>query len=193
MKTIDVDRNSLKQRGGLTVRPVQSDDVAAILEIYRPYVENSAISFEDPCPSEAELKSRIAHTTARYPWFVAEIADRLVGYAYATQYRARAAYQWSVETSVYLHSDFAGLGIAHTLYEQLMLELRRRGFLVAYAVVSLPNDASVEFHERFGFAKLATFPRAGFKNGAWHDAGWWRYDIAPAFTPPDPLTIPDVT
>jgi len=151
------------------VRSATEADAAALLDIYRPFVERSAVSFETDVPSVDEFAARIA---AAHVWLVAEVDGACVGYAYGGPHRARAAYQWSVETSVYVHDDHHRRGIARSLYTELLAELERRGFCNAYAGTTLPNPASVAFHESFGFEPIGVFKKIGRKFGAWHDVAW---------------------
>lgn len=156
------------------IETATASDAEAIRAIYRPYVENSAISFEEELPSITEIQKRMQGEGGRYPWLIARDANRqILGYAYASQYRSRAAYRWSVETSVYVLKGMQRKGIARTLYEHLFKELRQRGFVHAIAVIAVPNPPSIEFHEAFGFKRLCRFPQAGFKLGQWVDVEWW--------------------
>ena len=107
------------------------------------------------------------------PWLVWEEDGRVLGYAYASGHRARAAYQWCVEVSVYVHPDARRGGIARRLYTELFERLREQGFYNAYAGITLPNPASVGFHEAMGFRPIGVYPKIGYKFGRWHDVGWW--------------------
>ena len=156
------------------IRAVRTEDAAEILAIYSPFITNTAVSFEYEVPSVDEISRRISDTTAKYPWVVWEENGRVLGYAYASSHRARPAYQWSVEVSVYLHPDARRKGIATLLYHDLFDQLRSSGFYNAYAGITLPNEASVGFHESLGFAPIGVYPRIGYKHGKWHDVGWWR-------------------
>jgi phosphinothricin acetyltransferase len=142
-------------------------------EIYRPYVETTAVSFELEVPSIEEFQQRISVAVEGWSWLVAEVDGRPVGYAYASAHRARAAYRTSVETSAYVHDDHQRRGIGRALYTQLLNELGERGFASAFAGITLPNDASVGFHESLGFEPIGVFPRVGRKFGAWHDVAWF--------------------
>jgi phosphinothricin acetyltransferase len=155
------------------IRAAIAADAAALLEIYRPYVETTAVSFELEVPSIEEFQRRIAVAVEGWSWLVAEVDGRQVGYAYASAHRAREAYRTSVETSAYVHEDYRRQGIGCALYTQLLNELTQRGFGSAYAAITLPNDASVGFHKSLGFEPIGVFPRVGRKFGAWHDVAWF--------------------
>lgn len=163
--------------GGKRVRPVTWDDADAIRRIYRPYVERSAVTFEERLPRTDRMRERIDRIAGTYPWYVYEKDGDVTGYAYACRHRDRAAYRWAVEVSAYVDERFHRAGIGRVLYETLLGELRARGFYRAYAVITLPNAPSVAFHEGFGFVKTGTFPRAGYKLGAWHDTAWFALDL----------------
>ena len=156
----------------ITLRNATPSDVAGVLQIYRPFVESTAVSFERVTPSDREMAERIAAAAEECAWLVAESNGRVVGYAYAGRHRSRDAYRYSVETSVYVGPDDRRSGIACALYSELFERLRSRGYASAYAGITVPNDASVAFHESFGFEVIGVFPRVGRKFGAWHDVLW---------------------
>lgn len=162
----------------IDLRVVAADDADAIAGIYRPYVEETAITFEEEPPTPAELEDRIADTVETYPWFVAERDGSVVGYAYAGQLRKRSAYRWVTELSVYVDRSARGTGIGSALYGALLETLREQGFASAYGVVTLPNPESVGFHEAFGFERAALLPKAGYKHGEWHDIAWFERSLA---------------
>jgi L-amino acid N-acyltransferase YncA len=157
----------------LRFRDATVDDAAALLAIYRPIVERTAVSFEETPPGLEEFADRIATLQSDYGWVVAEYDEGVVGYAHAAPHRIRSAYRFSVETAVYVAQDMRGRGVGHTLYRELIARLGAAGFESAYAGIALPNPASVGLHERVGFTHVGTFPRVGFKLGRWHDVGWW--------------------
>ena len=138
----------------------------------RPFVEGTAVSFELAVPSVAEFAERIATAVRGWAWLVAEVNGEAVGYAYASAHRTREAYRYSVETSAYVHEDSRRQGIARALYAQLLDDLVEQGFGSAYAGITLPNAASVGFHESLGFTSIGVFPRVGRKFGRWHDVLW---------------------
>lgn len=172
------------------IRLARVADAEAIAAIYAPFVESTAISFETIPPGREEMLRRIVETTAIYPWLVCELGGRVVGYAYATQHRMRAAYRWSVDTSVYIDVAHRRYGIARGLYASLFEILRAQGFFNAYAGITLPNAASVGLHEAVGFKNVGIYERVGDKLGAWHDVGWWQLILeAHSAAPREPLVL----
>ena len=173
----------------MLIRPVDvAQDSAACAAIYAPFVTGSAVSFEEVAPTPAELAERITDYTSRYPWLVAERDGEVAGFAYAGPHRARAAYRWTVEVSVYVHADHRRAGVGRSLYGALLPTLRRQGLALAIAGITLPNDASVALHEAFGFEFVAVYRAIGFKAGAWRDVGFWQCRLiepGPG-TPPEP-------
>jgi phosphinothricin acetyltransferase len=159
-------------------------DIAAI---YAPIVSSTAISFETESPSLEEMARRIEVTLAHYPWLVALVEGKVAGYAYAHAFALRQAYAWSAETSVYVDSEFRGMGIGRTLYDELLETLRRQGYCRAFAGIALPNAASVALHEATGFTQVGVYRRVGWKMGAWHDVGWWELDLRLDGEPPGRL------
>jgi L-amino acid N-acyltransferase YncA len=155
------------------IRTATVADAAVLREIYRPYVEKTAVSFELEVPSLEEFGRRISVAVEGWSWLVAVTGGRLVGYGYGSAHRAREAYRSSVETSVYVQKEYFRQGIGRALYTQLLNELRERGFGSAFAGITLPNDASVRFHESLGFQPIGVFPRVGRKFGRWHDVAWF--------------------
>ena len=162
------------------IRPAIENDALQILEIYEPFVRDSLITFEVQVPTSAEMATRIKTVSVTHPWLVAEAEDgEILGYAYANKYREREAYQWSTEVSVYLRESARAQGIATQLYKNLIRSLADLGFYKAYGVITIPNDPSIRFHEKFGFKKIAVFPSAGYKLGKWADVGWWELQLRP--------------
>ena len=171
----------------LRVRLASVDDAKEMLAIYAPVVLETAISFELEPPTVEEFRGRISATLARHPWLVCEIGGAIAGYAYASEYKPRAAYAWSVEVTVYVNADFRRRGVGRAVYTALFERLRAQGFYNAFAAISLPNDASVGLHESLGFTHLGTMRNVGFKLGRWHDVGWWQMELLPASgTPVEP-------
>lgn len=154
----------------MLIRPATSADAAAIQRIYAPIVEETAISFELEAPDADEIARRIERASDLHPWIVAEGgAGELLGYAYATTFRGRAAYDASVESTVYVAPEARRRGVARALMEDLLERLRTAGAHLCVAGVALPNDASVALHEALGFRPVGTFQEAGAKFGRWHD------------------------
>lgn len=168
----------------VTTRPALAGDAAAIASIYSFYVTDSTASFEAVPPSSEEVGSRMA---SGMPWYVAESERSVLGYAYSSVHRDRAAYRWSVDVSVYLAADSRRHGTGRLLYTRLLAVLTDLGHVRAHAGITLPNEASVALHESMGFVQVATYPQVGFKHGAWHDVGWWSRPLAQAaLYPVDP-------
>lgn len=174
----------------MTIRFATSADVPAILAIYAPFITGSTITFEYDVPTVAEFTERVQAIQQQFPYLVAEIDGRLLGYAYASKHRDRAAYQWSVETSVYVHPDGHRKGIARQLYNTLFDLLRRQGYYNAYAGITLPNHKSESFHRSFDFEHIGTYTNIGYKLGAWHSVSWFQLPLQPYQTnPPVPIPI----
>jgi len=152
-------------------------DAGACLEIYAPYVRDTAISFEEEVPTLEEFSQRIRAYTRTHPWLVFEAPEGIAGYAYASQHRSRAAYRWAADVTVYVAPSRHRGGVGRQLYQELFDRLRKRGFHVACAGITLPNPASVGLHEALGFKPVGTYPRIGWKAGAWHDVGWWQLEL----------------
>ncbi|WP_125776982.1 arsinothricin resistance N-acetyltransferase ArsN1 family B [Antribacter gilvus] len=169
----------------LTIRDATVEDAPACAAIYAPFVRDTWVSFESEPPDADEMAHRIETYQQRHAWLVAELDGRVVGYAYATPYAARAAYRWSVETSVYLAPDARGQGAGRRLYEALFTRLRRRGYRRIVTGVALPNDASVRLHESLGFRQVGTFERIGWKLGGWRDVTRFQLDLVEEDTVPD--------
>ncbi len=171
------------------IRVATPGDAEAILKIYARYIVHSSITFEQDVPALTEFENRIAEYLRSWPWLVCEIDGKLAGYAYASQYRERVCYQWSVECSVYINDDHQKNGIAAILYEALMNILKRQGFVNVYAVINLPNPKSVSFHERFGFTWFATYDHVGYKLGEWKNVGWWQLQLNTLKNDPPPPVL----
>jgi phosphinothricin acetyltransferase len=157
------------------IRQASAVDAEAISDIYNHYILETIITFEEQAVSSAELAERItAVAAASLPWIVAEQDGTVVGYAYASKWRDRCAYRFSVETTVYVAPDSLGKGIGTALYQSLLKQLRNSGLHVAIAGIAIPNPASIALHEKLGFRKVAHFPEVGFKFGKWIDVGYWQ-------------------
>lgn len=172
------------------IRLSTPDDAEAVAEIYRPYVESTVISFEVEAPTPGEMRSRILTTLTRSPWLIAEEGGRVVGYAYASPHHPRAAYQWSVNTAVYVDQACHRTGVGRRLYGALLPMLVRQGFVNAYAGITLPNEKSVGLHEVLGFVPVGVYRNVGYKLGQWHDVGWWSLALRPLPISPSPPVAP---
>ena len=159
------------------IRLANDQDAQGILAIYAPIVRDTTISFELEPPSIEEMQDRIATTLQRYPWLVCESQEQILGYAYASRHRERAAYQWSADVSVYVEAGARRRGIARGLYEPLLGILKDLGYYSALAGIAQPNVASVAFHETMGFQPVGIYRNIGYKLGSWHDVGWWQLQL----------------
>ena len=155
-------------------------DAVGIHAIYAPIVCDTPVSFALVPPSHDEIVARVTKTLIRFPWLVCTVQERLLGYAYAGSHNERAAYQWAVNVSVYLDAKARRLGIGRSLYQTLFSILRLQGFYRAYAGITLPNGASVGLHESLGFRSVGTYEKVGYKQGAWHDVGYWQLTLQPS-------------
>lgn len=159
----------------ISIRSATFDDAAAICAVYNPYVANTTISFEEEAVAPGDMARRMADVVqAGLPWLVAEENGRLLGYAYATKWRARPAYRTSVESSVYLDGAAAGHGLGTLLYRALLEALRELDVHMVIGGIAQPNAASVALHEKLGFRKVAHFSEVGRKFGHWVDVGYWE-------------------
>lgn len=159
----------------MNIRPVKPEDAAAIADIYNHYIQNTHQTFETEPLSAEEMADRIAEYAEQYPYFVAEGEDgEIVGYAYGARFKLRRAYDFSVEVSVYVRNEAKQKGIGSQLYEALFKALKETDTHAIMAGISLPNDPSVRFHEKFGFEKVAHFREVGYKLGRWVDVGFWQ-------------------
>jgi L-amino acid N-acyltransferase YncA len=171
----------------LTIRDADPQrDGAACAEIYAPHVENGPVSFEERAPGAAEMAVRIERYGRSHAWLVAKQEGRVVGFAYATAFNERPAYRWSTSVSVYVAEDARGGGVGRALYEALFDRLRERGFRMACAGITLPNEASCGLHESLGFALVGVNREIGWKQGAWRDVGWYQLELSPSHEGPPP-------
>jgi L-amino acid N-acyltransferase YncA len=161
-------------------------DAEAILAIYAPIVRDTAISFELEPPSVTEVQQRIVGTSPILPWLVHDSDGSLVGYAYASRHRERAAYQWAVDVSVYVTLDMRRHGLGRSLYGALLSILRDLGYYTAFAGIALPNQPSVKFHEALGFRPVGVYRNVGFKLDRWQDVGWWGRPLRAYEGEPEP-------
>jgi len=177
-----------------TIRPAAIDDASAVAAIYAPYVRDTAISFELEPPDAEEMARRIAQISGTYPYLVCCAGDgRVVGYAYASRHKERAAYRWDVDVSVYVDNAFCGRGIGTMLYTRLFELLERQGFRRAYAGIDIPNPASEALHIKFGFKPVGIFRSTGWKLGKWRDVLWMDRPVGDGDNaPPGEITPAEV-
>ena len=178
----------------LLIRLAREDDSAALAAVYRPYVEDSRISFEDQAPDASEMARRLrGDVPGHHPWLLAEEDGRILGYAASSPFRTRRAYRWTVETGIYLAADVQGRGIGRALLSPLLDLLTRQGYVAAIGAIALPNDASVKLHETLGFFHTGTYRQVGFKFGEWLDVGLWEKELAPrSAAPAEPIPYASV-
>lgn len=171
------------------IRPADPErDAAACAAIYAPHVLDGPASFEEVAPDAGEMAARMRAVQATHQWLVAERDARVVGYAYASRHRERAAYRWSCDVAVYVDATAHRRGVGRALYQALLALLAEQGFHMAIAGIALPNAASVGLHEALGFEPIGVYREIGFKHGAWRDVGWWQLRLGSGATPPaEPL------
>jgi phosphinothricin acetyltransferase len=156
------------------IRPCTPRDAAAICAIYNPFVRDTVITFEETPVSTAEMAQRITDVTVSFPWLVADEEGAIAGYAYATPWKTRSAYRFSVETTVYVASGHVRRGLGMALYRELIAALRKLDVHCAVGGIALPNPASVALHEKLGFNKIGQFVEVGRKFDRWVDVGYWE-------------------
>ena len=161
----------------VTIRTAEEADAAALLSIYAPYVEKTAITFEYEVPTVREFKNRIASTLKRYP--------------YASEFKERAAYDWAVETSVYVSEDARRTGAGSLLYEALEDCLKRQNVINVNACIAYPNPGSIAFHEKHGYRTVGHFTKCGYKLGRWWDMVWMEKMLGPHPAQPEPFIPAD--
>jgi phosphinothricin acetyltransferase len=162
----------------MLIRDADSDrDAVACAAIYAPYVRDTPISLEERVPTAQEIAERIETTTQTHPWLVAEDAGDVVGYAYATRHRERSCYRWAADVTVYVTPRRHRGGVGRALYQALFGLLAEQGFRIACAGITLPNQASVGLHEALGFQPVGVYRNIGWKQGLWHDVGWWQLEL----------------
>lgn len=158
----------------MNIRKVELNDAAQIAEIYNYYISNTHHTFETEELSADEMRERISTIYENYPYLVAEIDGEIQGYVYAAQFRLRQAYKYAVEASIYVRNQRKQKGIGSELYRKFLDELQETDIHTILAGISLPNDASIRFHEKLGYEKVAHFREIGYKLGRWVDVGFWE-------------------
>ncbi|MGO9924973.1 MAG: N-acetyltransferase family protein [Mycobacterium sp.] len=172
------------------VRPASPHDAAGCIAIYRPYVLDTAISWEIEVPTVAEMAARIAAARDTHEWLVLERDDQIIGFAYGHAFNRLAAYQWSAETGIYVDVDHHRSGGGSKLYMRLLRRLTERGYRRAFAGITQPNEASNGFHRSFGFQDAGLYRRVEWKHDSWHDVAWMQLDLlgtADRGEPPSPI------
>ena len=162
----------------MNIRPALVSDASAISAIYEPFVCHTPVSFEIDAPSVAEMERRIVKCSETHGYFVAEQADQVLGFAYASEYRIRHSYQNSAEISVYLVPEAHGRKLGWALYDALIAHLIKRGFHTVIGVITIPNHRSERMHEAYGFTHVGTLKDVGRKFGNWHDTAFYQLIIS---------------
>jgi phosphinothricin acetyltransferase len=171
----------------MILRPAHPQDCGELLSIYRPYVENTTVSFETRTPSSQEFLSRIVTFSEKFPYLVAEEQGEILGYAYAHAFHDRAAYGWTVETSIYVAQNCRRNHVGSRLYTALLRLLTLQGVKNACAVVTVPNEPSLAFHQALGFQVSGIMPDFGFKLGAWHPVAYLTLALGEKTIPPEAI------
>jgi Sortase and related acyltransferases len=175
------------------IRLATEKDSAAILEIYAPFIKDTAITFEYEVPEVSGFGKRISGIMQNYPWLVCEIDGKIVGYAYASRYSERAAYDWSADLSIYVSPEYQRRNIATALYYSLYQLLKLQGYYNAYVIITMPNEKSEGFHQSFGFKPVGVCHKVGYKFGKWHDVKWFELTITNhSKLPAKPKTLDDI-
>lgn len=177
----------------MEIRVANKNDGKDILKIYKPYIEKTNITFEYAVPSVEEMEQRIEKTLERYPYLVGEVDGHIAGYAYASLYRSRQAYNWDCELSIYVDENYHGSGIATLLYNNLLEILKLMNIQNVYACITYPNEKSERFHHRLGFEKIGVFKKCGYKFKQWHDVVWMDKQIGNYDDVKDIILFSDLT
>jgi phosphinothricin acetyltransferase len=172
------------------IRLAEEQDVPGILEIYSTFILHTAVTFEETVPEEGSFWERIQLIMSELPFLVCEIDGRIAGYAYASGYRSRASYRWTKEVSVYVHPDFHRKRVALALYTSLNEMARFQGVADLLAIITLPNESSVAFHEYVGYRKCGEFSKVGYKLDQWQNVGWFELFLQDENAAPKDRIIP---
>ena len=174
------------QTSSSLVRPASPQDAVACIAIYRPYVENTVISWEIEVPTVSEMAARIAAARENHEWLVLEDDQQVIGFAYAHALNRLAAYQWSAETGIYIDVNHRHASGGRKLYTELLRRLTERGYRRAFAGITQPNEASNGFHRFFGFRDAGLYRRVEWKHDSWHDVAWMQLDLLGTAGPDEP-------
>ena len=164
-------------------------DTKEILDIYAPYITDTAITFEYDIPSIEEFRGRIEHISLEYPYVVCTYKDEIIGYAYAHRYGERAAFQWDVELSIYLDMNYKSLGIGKILYNKVIEILKLQNVQNIYACITSANDKSIKFHEKMGFEFIGIFKDTGYKFDSWYGVNWMGIAVGDINEKPEPVKM----
>lgn len=161
----------------IEIRMAEKEDVSGIIDIYKPYILDTAITFDEQVPTEEEMWQRVKTIQDETPYLVCRVDGTVAGYAYISAYRSRASYRWAKEISVYIHPLFRKKKIAYALYSALFDIAKAQGIYTLLAVITIPNEPSIRFHEKLGFVKCAEFKNIGYKMDSWQTVGWWQFGL----------------
>ncbi len=173
-----------------TIRLAERRDISGILEIYSPFIRETSVTFEEEIPDEMSFWERMQAIMAELPFLVCEIDGKIAGYAYASGYRSRASYRWSKEVSVYIHPNFQRKRVGYALYTSLNEMVKFQGVANLLAIITMPNESSVAFHEHFGYKKCAEFAKIGYKMSQWQNVGWFELFLQNENEPPVERILP---
>ena len=171
----------------ITIRIARESDTDELLAIYAPYVKETAITFEYTVPTLEEFRERMTKTLMKYPYLVAVQETEILGYAYASEFKNRAAYDWAVETTIYVKQDSRKSGVGKKLYQALEEVLKQQHICNLYACIAYPNPGSIGFHERLGYQTIGHFSKCGYKFETWYDMIWMEKMIAEHDLYPEPF------
>ena len=167
------------------IRLAEVEDARGILEIYAPYVSNTALTLTSKIPTLEQVVQTMLDVKKHYPYLVCRRQGEVVGFAYAYRLSPHEAYNWNADLAIYIDPEFQNRGVATALYTALFQILKIQGFCNLYAVITIPNDASVALHRHFGFKELVVMQQSGFKLGRWHDNLYMEKTIAGCCDPTD--------
>lgn len=171
----------------LTIRYATPKDSDGILKVYEPYIRNTTITYEYEVPTKKEFYNRTCEILSNFPYLVCEDEGEIIGYAYGSKHRERAAFQWGVEISVYVRQEYQGKGVATELYHRILKLLKQQGFYKVYAIIDSPNEKSEKFHEKFGFQRIAYLPKVAYKLGRWCDITYYEKELRDGYDVPVPI------
>lgn len=174
-----------------SIRLATAEDCRDILDIYSYYIRCTPVSFETEVPTLPDFTRRIERIIADYPYLVYAIDGEPAGYAYASRHAERAAYRYGVDVSIYVSRSYHGSGIAYKLYSCLFDILRELGYCNVYAIITVPNARSENFHKKIGFSAIGICHKTGYKAGAWHDVLWMEKHLRKHVASPAPLKTMD--
>lgn len=173
----------------INIRLIEEKDSTAVLDIYAPYVRETAVTFELEVPSPEVFWERAKKNLEEAPFLVCELNEKIVAYAYASRHRSRGAYQWTRELSVYVHPHYRKRRIASVLYLTIIPLLKLQNYRNALAGITMPNKASVDLHEKMGFEQVGVYNNIGYKLGKSYQVGWWERSLIPSSIPIQPIKL----